>query len=223
MLPSATFLGFIATFISLTLSYGLASVRPYLLESAEFVLDYVLLFMVFGMALRHQLRVVFMDNFYVTHCDKTENWRIEFWLVLLISALGGIILTVFFYGGQWISSFMVFYCVMFAFFGFQVFRKMMSSIEFTTGVKRNDWPSFPREMWPVSISLFVDVVLFILWIYWCATIVFDELQVPNAIDIAFALVLTGVVTFVEYLIVFRQPVKQRFGDAKKMLKTGRTG
>ncbi len=216
-MPSATFLGFVATFFSLALSYSLTGIRPLLIDASEFVFDYVLLAMAFGMALRHQVRVVFMDNFYVAHCGQTQSWRVEFWFVFLVSALGGITLTVYFYGGKWISSFMVLYCVMFTLFGYRVFGKMTSSIEAATGVKRKDWSGFPKEMWPVTTSLFVDVILLLLWVYWWMTTLFDGFAAPSAIDMAFALVVTSVVTIAEYVIVFHQPVKERLGDAKRML------
>lgn len=158
--------------------------------------DNVILALVLAMVIRHQLRVAFFDSTYFTDIARKSE-RVIMALLFPAAILGGTLLLFFTFGLRIGAIAMAVYSVLFAIVGFL-------SASSHTGANADRQPA-------MVISFLIDFISSMLWI-WVASV--NHVSRDRALWFVFLIFCA--LTY-EFSKVFKSGVKQRFGQALKIV------
>lgn len=209
--PKAIFASFFATFISLLVTLILIFIKVSLkIETDSSVtygtVAYVLLFFIFILVFRHQLRVVFIDSVYVKSIELGLNKNV-LRLLIVTASMGSLVILVFFtFGLTAVSWFMVFYCLFFIILGLLMLGGQQRS--------PNEKAVLGENMNAV-LSIIIDVFCIILWVL-SASQSTNGLSLSNGL-LFVLVVITGIIIY-EFRAVFENPFVLRVKQLWEMIK-----
>ncbi len=210
VLPKAILVTFLSTFISLFIVF----LFIYFKGPIENIIgdDLLkikatkwLLFFVFILVIRHQLRVVFIDFVYVKSMEiKLE--KIVLWLLLLIAIMGSMVFYIFNYGVLIASWFMVVYTFLF----------LLLSIFMLGGQKNSPTEKkTKKENINAIISTIIDLFCLIIWLI--AALKLNN-ESPELTGFIVTLLAILIFIIVEFNIIFMEPFRERIRELWNLIK-----
>lgn len=200
---------FLSTFISLTVSFIIISIRNGVIHNAVFDLnkitqvDFWIIFMIFLLIIRHHLRVIFLDTVYNKLIEKSYD-KIVTWLLLLIATMGSVIFLILGFGVTVAALYMLIYSFLFTILGAFMLAGRV------TGPEEPNKLRDPKNLYAIW-SLFIDVVCISLW-----TLIASRGESLQGLFFA-CIVILGMISE-EFYLIFKNPFIKRFNEFKVLIK-----
>lgn len=158
LVPKAIIVTFVASFISITAKFLLMALIPSVDNTTQEGTSHLeisnwLLFFIFILVIRHQLRVVFIDSVYVKAMEKKSE-RAVLGLLLVIAVMGSLVFPICGLGLKATSWFMVIYTFLFTFLGVCMLGGQRYSPE---------QQEIGNENWNLVLSVMIDVGCLGVW------------------------------------------------------------